>query len=94
MTVRFCRNCGRLNREDFSYCPYCGEALPLGPGMEEALEGPFRRLEERSLRDLSAEERVARAMAALRTRLDELESDMDEILAARGAGASTRHDPD
>jgi hypothetical protein len=50
MTVHFCPHCGRLNLADFLYCPYCGMPVAPGPGLEEAVDRPFRSIEERAAR--------------------------------------------
>ena len=83
MPVRFCPRCGRLNLADFSYCPYCGEAVSRGPGIEEALAGPLRRLEEMGIPREGASARMSRYLSSLRESLDALEADMDELLAAK-----------
>ena len=81
MNVHFCPRCGRLNLADFSYCPYCGEPVPRGPGIEEALEGPMRRLEEARPASEGSDIRVMRHMTELLASLDALEADMEEIIA-------------
>ena len=81
MNVHFCPRCGRLNLADFLYCPYCGEAVSRGPGLEEALEGPMRRIEESRTGPDGAVARVGRRMTELMACLDALESDMEELLA-------------
>lgn len=73
MTVRLCPVCGRLNLADFRYCPYCGEPAARGPGLAEALEDPFRRLDA-----LGAERRFV----ILGEKLDLLEAEF-ELLASR-----------
>jgi len=97
MNVHFCPRCGRLNLADFSYCPYCGEPAPRGPGLEEALEGPMRRIEESGAAPDGAAARVGRRMAELMACLDALESDMEELLARGradvGASSEAPSDP-
>ena len=84
MPVHFCPHCGRLNLEDFLYCPYCGEAVPRGPGLEESLEGPFERI------TLSVQDGLRSDFAALEERLAALESDMDAFISAAGSGGRPR----
>jgi len=81
MNVHFCPGCGRLNLAEFLYCPYCGKPVPRGPGIEEALEGPMRRLEETREATGGTEKRVVRHMTELMASLDAIESDMEELLA-------------
>jgi len=84
MNVHFCPHCGRLNLADFLYCPYCGEPVPRGPGLEESLEEPFERMTSVVRNGLNSD------FAALEERLAALESDMDAFLAT--AGSSGRPD--
>lgn len=44
MNVRFCPSCRSLILADFRFCPYCGAAASKGPGLSEALAGPFERM--------------------------------------------------
>jgi len=81
MNVHFCPRCGRLNLADFSYCPYCGEPAPRGPGLEDALEGPMRRIEDSRSRPDGAAALVGQRMSELMACLDALESDMEELVA-------------
>jgi hypothetical protein len=76
MNVRFCPSCRSLILSDFRFCPYCGSPAGLGPGLAEALEGPFDRMEE----TLPARERAAGRFAELADRLARLEADMDLLI--------------
>jgi uncharacterized Zn finger protein (UPF0148 family) len=78
MNVHFCPHCGRLNLEGFLYCPYCGEAVSAGPGLEEALESPFRRLEE-SLRSISQLDETVASDAQALEHFERLASSLDAI---------------
>ena len=75
MNVKFCESCRSLVLADFRYCPYCGSQIPRGPGLEEALTEPFRRLEA-----ASREPALAR-FAELNEELDRLEADMDLLMS-------------
>lgn len=92
MNVHFCPRCGRLNLADFSYCPYCGEPAPRGPGIEEALEGPMQRIEESRAAPDGAIDRVGRRMAELMARLDSLEADMGELIDLGLKRSGEKHD--
>jgi hypothetical protein len=81
VNVRFCGSCRGLILSDFRFCPYCGAEVPRGPGIEEALGGPFSRIEaDERARDGRAA--GARALADAAESLDRLESDMDRIIEA------------
>ena len=67
MNVRFCHECRSLILANFRFCPYCGTASAKGPGLSEALAGPFEGLD---------------VFAGAAASLDRLESDMDLILEA------------
>jgi len=82
MKIDFCGGCGRIVLVGFTYCPYCGIALKAGPGLEEAMSGPFERLD--ALQRVGQRER---RIDELLDELDALESDMEGIIhgtAARG----------
>jgi hypothetical protein len=75
MNVRFCGVCRSLILADFQYCPYCGVPVSRGPGIEEALEGPFARIAG----DAAKREALVE-FEALGQRLDRLEADMDGLI--------------
>lgn len=74
MKLDACRSCGRIVLRGFSYCPYCGNALRPGDGIEEALRRPFERMEGGERRRSSV--RIDRLIAELST----LECEMEELL--------------
>ena len=76
MNVRFCPSCRSLILSDFRFCPYCGVAAPRGPGLAEALDGPFARIES----SMRPEGREAGLYAELESALARLEADMDLIM--------------
>lgn len=83
MNVRFCHECRSLILADFRFCPYCGAASAKGPGLSEALAGPFDRLGAASpAAGRGAEGAAGRVdvFAGAAASLDRLESDMDLIL--------------
>ncbi len=45
MNVRFCSSCRALILSGYRYCPYCGLEATRGPGIEEALDPPFMRIQ-------------------------------------------------
>jgi len=75
VNVRFCESCRSLVLADFRYCPYCGEPVTRGPGLEEALSDSFNKIEA-----VSKDSEVAR-LEGLREQIDRLEADMDLILS-------------
>jgi hypothetical protein len=87
VNVRFCRYCLTLILSDFRYCPYCGARASRGPGIEEALGGPFSRIEA-SRADIPApaeggrgrEGPGDRAIEEAAESLARLEADMDLLL--------------
>ncbi len=85
MTVHFCPGCGRINLADFVFCPYCGVEIAPGPGIEEALDVPFRKLE--SLAPDGAAPSSLEDLARLESELACLERDMDDLLSAKGEKA-------
>jgi hypothetical protein len=74
VNVKFCRGCRALILSDFRFCPYCGAEAPRGPGIEEALERPFRQLCEARFRTSSD------IFAATEKSLECLASEMDQLL--------------
>jgi hypothetical protein len=76
MNVRFCPACRSLILSDFRFCPYCGSPAGRGPGLAEALEAPFARIDEAS----PSRERAAGRFAELQDRLTRLEADMDLLI--------------
>lgn len=69
-----CRSCGRIVLRGFSYCPYCGDALRPGAGIEEALRRPFERMESGERR--RSRVRIDRLLEELST----IECEMEELL--------------
>jgi hypothetical protein len=82
VNVRFCESCKSLILADFRYCPYCGQSVARGPGLAEALAGPFARIEGAE----AAKGRGEGRFALLAERLDRLESEMDLLLQEQGDG--------
>jgi hypothetical protein len=76
MNVRFCPACRSLILSDFRFCPYCGSPAGRGPGLAEALEGPFDKIEEAT----PTREPAAEHFAELEDALARLESDMDLLM--------------
>ncbi|HTX73712.1 MAG TPA: hypothetical protein VMC79_12860 [Rectinemataceae bacterium] len=77
MNVRFCESCRSLVLADFRFCPYCGQPVIRGPGLEEALSAPFERMAARTSDGGGGSAR----MNALSDELDRLEADMELILS-------------
>lgn len=76
MNVRFCPSCRSLILSDFRFCPYCGAQVDRGPGLAEALDGPFSRIEGEGLKP----EGAAGRFAELEGELERLEADMDLLM--------------
>jgi hypothetical protein len=81
MVVHFCPHCGRINLADFLFCPYCGVAVSAGPGLPEAIEEPFARMER--LAPWAGPADASAELEELAARLAAIEADIDELLAAR-----------
>ncbi len=83
MNVRFCPSCRSLILADFRFCPYCGAAAAKGPGISEALAGPFERMGA-SVDAAPGEDAPAEAkkdvFASAEESLARLEAEMDLIL--------------
>jgi hypothetical protein len=77
MNVRFCPSCRSLILADFRFCPYCGQAAK-GPGLSEALDGPF---DSMGAGEPSSSAR-ANVFASAEESLERLEADMDLLLEA------------
>ena len=76
MNVRFCPSCRRLILTEFRFCPYCGAPAGRGPGLDEALERPFARIEDA----VAPKSGAAGRFAELEETLARLEADMDCII--------------
>lgn len=82
MVIHFCPRCGRINLADFLFCPYCGVSISPGPSLNEAIERPFASMEK--LAKGHGRKDGAAELESLEARLSALESDIEEILAAKG----------
>jgi hypothetical protein len=78
MRVVWCRECGRLGAEVFSYCPFCGAEYAAAAGFEDALAGGMRRVEERTR--AIPRDRFGRALR----QLEEIERDVQDIMDEEG----------
>jgi hypothetical protein len=83
MNVRFCPACRSLILADFRFCPYCGASVAVkGPGLSEALEGPFAGMGSGGASPGSSEAAGPSVFASAEASLRRLESDMDLLLEA------------
>ncbi len=87
MNVRFCPACRSLILADFRFCPYCGEAAAAakGPGLAEALSGPFEKMSgseppEPAPEDGNLASAKPSVFASAEASLARLEAEMDLIL--------------
>jgi hypothetical protein len=85
VNVRFCPSCRSLILADFRFCPYCGAVAAKGPGLEEALSGPFEKMSGSALSEPAPEDgnqagAKPSVFASAEASLDRLEAEMDLIL--------------
>ena len=85
MNVRFCPSCRSLILADFRFCPYCGAAAAKGPGLAEALSGPFEKMSgseppEPAPEDGNLASARTSVFASAEASLARLEAEMDLIL--------------
>lgn len=90
MNVRFCASCRALILSGYRYCPYCGTQAPRGPGIEEALDPPFMRIQaEGKGGRAAADGRAADRFAAAWEELARLEAEMECLIEGEGIGRCT-----
>jgi hypothetical protein len=84
MNVRFCHACRSLILSDFRFCPYCGVSVAVkGPGLSEALAGPFEDMGSLgSARRPASDPAASGVFASAEASLERLEADMDFLLDA------------
>ena len=75
--VVFCRGCGKLASPEWTYCPYCGSDLRTAGSFASAMEEPFVRL------DRISRNAVGERLSRMKRELEELERELDSMLAER-----------
>jgi hypothetical protein len=86
MNVRFCESCRSLILSEFRFCPYCGAEVPRGPGLAEALDAPFERLEGSRAGTEADCARSERRFKDLVHALDRMDEELDLIFDALKRG--------